>query len=175
MGKRTDRNKNSGGNFRFIILLIFFSMLAIFIGFQIGNSFFASRMDTEQEEMEIYESASDVEEVPDEEPVVEDELVETDPSEDNSSQDSNQTQDDEVEIEDAESESSKFLIQVGAFGQEANAQQLQNDLESRGYNVIIHGGDPYRVRVEGGNSRDEAEKKASELQGLGLETLILSE
>ncbi len=150
-------------------------MVAIFLGFQIGNSFFASQMGTEQEEMEIYEA----------EPEAED--TEKTNQESSSSQEANQTSEEPViddseendERDEASSETDSanvgFYVQVGAFGNGDNASNLLEDLENRGFQVRIEGSEPYRVQVVGGDTRDDAEEIASELQGLGFETLIISQ
>lgn len=177
MGKRTDRKKKESGNFRFVILLIFLSMIAIFLGFQIGNSFFASQMETEQEEIEIYEAEPDSENIEEEETTNE-EI--TSAGEDNEISgeavidDSNQSEQTENTSEIDETNIG-FYVQVGAFGNGDNANNLLEDLENRDFQVRIEGTEPYRVQVVGGSTRDDAEEVASELQGLGFETLIISQ
>lgn len=182
LGKRTDRRENKSNNFRFIILLIFLSMIAIFLGFQIGNSFFASQMESEQEEMEIYEAVPDAENIEDqevEEDVTDEEIVASGEEDEVSGEavldDSNEQEEiEEDSTETAETETD-FYVQVGAFGNEENANNLLEDLENRGFQARVEGSEPYRVQVAGGNTRDDAEEIASELQSLGFETLIISQ
>ncbi|MFW5873423.1 MAG: SPOR domain-containing protein [Bacillota bacterium] len=182
MGKRSDRRKNKSNNFRFIILLILLSMIAIFIGFQVGNSFFASQMESDQEEMEIYEAvpeSEDIEEDEIEEDVTNEEIVT--PGEENeiSGEEVLDDSEDNEAMEETNSDTTEndaeFYIQVGAFGNGENADNLLEDLEGRGFQGRINGSEPYRVQIVGGNTRDDAEEIANELQSLGFETLIITE
>ena len=158
-------------------------MIAVFLGFQIGNSFFASQVATEEEDMEIYEAVPEAEEIDDEEieeDITEEEIVAQDESSDISGEavlddEPAEQQDQPVDSSVEEEASSDYYVQVGAFGREENANNLKNDLENRGFQVRIEGSEPYRVQVAGGNNRDNAEETASELQSLGFETLILSQ
>ncbi len=182
LGRRTDRRKSKKSNFRFIVLLILLSMVAVFLGFQIGNSFFASQVATEEEEMEIYEAVPEGEEIDDEveEEVIDEEIVAPDEDSDISAETVldeepvEQDQPTETDIDTAEGDSN-YYVQVGAFGNEENANNLKDDLENRGFQARVAGTEPYRVQVAGGETRDEAEGVATELQDLGFETLIISQ
>ena len=155
-------------------------MVAVFLGFQIGNSFFASQVETE-EEMEIYEAVPDAEEIDEEqidEEVTDEEIVTPDEDSDISAEtvlDDEPVEQDQPEDTDIAEGDSNYYIQVGAFGSEENANNLRDDLNNRGYQTRVEGTEPYRVQVAGGNTRDNAEEIATELQGLGFETLIISQ
>ena len=182
LGRRTDRRKNKQSNLRFIVLLVLLSMIAVFLGFQIGNSFFASQVATDEEEMEIYEAVPEAEEIEDteiEEDITEEEIVSQEEDNDISGEavldDEPDDQDQPVEDSIEEDATSDYYIQVGAFGSGENANNLKDDLENRGFQARVEGTEPYRVQVAGGNNRDNAEEIASELQNLGFETLIISQ
>ncbi|MFN2362814.1 MAG: SPOR domain-containing protein, partial [Halarsenatibacteraceae bacterium] len=89
--------------------------------------------------------------------------------------DSNESDETEETGSDRDETNVGFYVQVGAFGNGDNANNLLEDLENRGFQVRIEGSEPYRVQVVGGDTRDAAEERASELQGLGFETLIISQ
>ncbi len=182
LGRRTDRRKNKQSNFRFIVLLILLSMIAVFLGFQIGNSFFASQVATEEEDMEIYEAVPEAEEIEDngiEEDITQEEIVSQEDDNDIPGEavldDEPDDQEQPVESSIEEDATSNYYIQVGAFGSEENAINLKNDLENRDFQARVEGTEPFRVQVAGGNDRNSAEEIASELQNLGFETLIISQ
>lgn len=66
-----------------------------------------------------------------------------------------------------------FKIQVGAFSNRSNAVGFRNELEDKGYNVIIKEAANYKVRVIGKETREETEKLEQELSNLGYDTFIV--
>ena len=66
-----------------------------------------------------------------------------------------------------------FKIQVGAFSNRSNAVGFRDELEDKGYNVIIKEAANYKVRVIGKETREETEKLEAELANLGYDTFIV--
>ncbi|MCF8000263.1 MAG: SPOR domain-containing protein [Halanaerobiales bacterium] len=66
-----------------------------------------------------------------------------------------------------------FKIQVGAFSKRSNAVGFRNELEDKGYNVIIKEASNYKVRVIGKETREKTEKIEAELANLGYDTFIV--
>jgi DedD protein len=75
--------------------------------------------------------------------------------------------------------SARFIVQVGAYGENKAAQEVRNKVEKLGlktYAQAIDTADGRRIRVRLGPfaSRDEAERAASKLKGAGLPGAILT-
>ncbi|MFA7462564.1 MAG: SPOR domain-containing protein [Anaerovoracaceae bacterium] len=75
-----------------------------------------------------------------------------------------------------------YTIQVAAFRDEASMKRLRNRLATLGYDPVVHEsktddqGTWYRLRIEGFESRDAAEREASAIESAlspGLKCLIL--
>ncbi len=190
MGKRTARNRENKSRFRFIIFLIVASMLAVFIGFQLGNVFFARQMGRNSDSEEIYEavpeeieeevSVSEEDGVP-EETVPEADEITPDPIEEAPEPEEEVPLDDaapEEELEEIEEqeepETFTYYVQVGSFSDRNNALNYAETIEADGFEVEVAETEPYRVLVLGGNSREEAEEVEDELRDLGYETFIFS-
>ncbi len=189
MGKRTARNRENKSRFRFIIFLIVASMLAVFIGFQLGNAFFARQMGRDSDSEEIYEAVpEEIEEevsVPEEDGVREETVPEADEITPDPVEEAPEP-DEEVpladpapeELEDLEEqedpETFTYYVQVGSFSNRNNALNYSETIEADGFEVEVAETEPYRVLVMGGNSREEAEEVEDELRDLGYETFIFS-
>jgi DedD protein len=75
--------------------------------------------------------------------------------------------------------SGRFVVQVGAFAEEAKARQAQQKLERAGlknYRQVAETDEGKRIRVRAGPfaSRSEADKAAEKIKGLDLPARILS-
>jgi DedD protein len=73
----------------------------------------------------------------------------------------------------------RYVVQVGAFAEEAKARQAQQKLERAGfrnYRQVAETEDGKRIRVRAGpfNSRAEANKAAEKIKGLDLPARILT-
>jgi rare lipoprotein A len=68
-----------------------------------------------------------------------------------------------------------FVIQVGAFSQEANAKALQQRLARIGQDAWVDAGDLWRVRIGPFPTRDLAIKTRAELEANGVSAIIVSE
>ncbi len=188
MGKRTARNRKKNSRFRFVVFLVIASMLAVFVGFQLGNAFFARQVERDADSEEIYEAVP--EEIEEEIPAPEEDVVEESPPEvDDLTPDPAEEvpeteevpladpapEEDLEEIEEQEGlEDFNYYVQVGSFGDRNNALYYAETIEADGFQVEVAETEPYRVLVIGGDSREEAEEVEAELRELGYETFIFS-
>ena len=187
------------GSLRFIVLLIILSMAALYVGFQLGNTFFAWQTSPE-EEIEVEEAPMAAEEeppedVPDEQIEPEEEITEEDYLEEPEEQpeepeeqpveaeeepeEIEDVQDDDPQTDDMEEEEidrdADFLVQAGAFGQEENAEAFAAELNEMNYPAFISGSEPYQVKVVGGDTREQAEDVADNLREDGYEVFVHSQ
>lgn len=65
-----------------------------------------------------------------------------------------------------------FFVQVGAFKNYNNARSLKEKLEAEGFQVFITENEPHKVRVGATTARDEIEKTEEKLKELGYDTFI---
>lgn len=189
MAKRKTRNRDKKSRFRFVGFLVIASMLAVFVGFQLGNAFFARQVGRDSDSEEIYETApEEIEEevpAPGEEDVVEEsppevEEITPEPSEEERLETeeaplADPAPDDLKEVEEQEDlDEFSYYVQVGSFSDRSNALNYAETIEADGFQVEVAETEPYRVLVIGGNSREEAEEVEAELRELGYETFIFS-
>jgi len=67
-----------------------------------------------------------------------------------------------------------FLLQLGAFSSQKNAQNLKNELENDGYKAVIKTEtDLYKVQVRA-ESKEGAESKKEKLEKLGYNVFIIN-
>lgn len=81
--------------------------------------------------------------------------------------------------EPAAAAAARFIVQVGAYGENKTAQDVRNKVEKLGlktYAQAVDTADGRRIRVRLGpfGSRDEAERAAAKLKGAGLPGAILT-
>ena len=69
----------------------------------------------------------------------------------------------------------QFIVQVGAFAQEANAKALQQRLARIGQEAFVDQERLYRVRMGPFDTRELAVKKRTELEANGLSAIIVAE
>jgi DedD protein len=73
----------------------------------------------------------------------------------------------------------RFIVQVGAFSEEAKANEVRNKLEKAGFKTYTHvattkEGPRTRVRIGPFTSRDEADKVAQKIKQLQLQPAVLA-
>lgn len=70
-----------------------------------------------------------------------------------------------------------YKVQVGAFENEENAEQLADELKEKGYETFVDTGDDglYKVQVGAFENEDNAERLADELEDEGYEAFVRSE
>jgi rare lipoprotein A len=71
----------------------------------------------------------------------------------------------------------RFVIQIGAFAQEANAKALQGRLKSLGHDSFVDrsGGTLYRVRMGPYATREQAMKAREALESAGVSAIVMGE
>ena len=74
----------------------------------------------------------------------------------------------------ASSASGKYMVQVGAFSQEANAKALQKKLKAIGQDSTIDHPSLYLVRIGPFDTRDQAVSVRSKLEASGISAIITS-
>ena len=79
-----------------------------------------------------------------------------------------------VEARSAPQPSRKFVVQVGAFAQEANARQLLAQLSQIGQRAYIDGGSLYRVRIGPFDTREQAIQARARLETAGLSAIVVA-
>ncbi|PRX28950.1 sporulation related protein [Orenia metallireducens] len=65
-----------------------------------------------------------------------------------------------------------YVVQVGAFAKESNAQGLVDQLQNKGFTAYITSRDPYRVQVGAFRTKQAAEELGLELKNYGFPTYI---
>ena len=73
------------------------------------------------------------------------------------------------------SAAAKFVVQVGAFAQEANARQLVSQLMQIGQSAYIDAGQLYRVRIGPFDTREQAIQARSRLETAGLSAIVVAQ
>ena len=72
--------------------------------------------------------------------------------------------------------SAKYIVQVGAFAQEANAKRLYSQLTEMGQNAHIDSGvSLYFVRIGPFDTRDQAIQARSRLENKGLSAIVITQ
>ncbi len=69
----------------------------------------------------------------------------------------------------------KFVVQVGAFAQEANAKQLVSQLTQIGQQAYIEPGPLYRVRIGPFETREQAISARTRLETAGLSAIVVAQ
>ena len=71
---------------------------------------------------------------------------------------------------------SKFVVQVGAFAQEANAKRLMSQLTQIGQSAHIENGSSlYFVRIGPFDTRDQAIQARAKLETAGLSAIVMAQ
>ena len=71
--------------------------------------------------------------------------------------------------------SGRYVVQVGAFSQEANAKALQKKLASIGHDATIEHTALYLVRIGPFETRDQAASVRAKLETAGISAIIVTQ
>jgi DedD protein len=71
--------------------------------------------------------------------------------------------------------SGRFIVQVGAFAQEANANMLRDQLAKLGESAYIDHAQLFHVRMGPFATRDEAVRMRARLETAGLSAIVLTQ
>ncbi len=183
-------NKKENG-FSLIIVVIFMSIAALFVGYLMGSwliSFLVEDESAEIAEEQIsttnvnQESAQGNEIQPEEINNQKNNLTAPengDETTDNSiTSNKNQQQNKTEQIETETNNSSKkdiagFAVQIGAFSNYNNALTVKNTVEELGYEIFITETTPHQVQVVGYSTRNQAESVLEELESKGYNGFIV--
>ncbi len=148
-------NKSQGISFAFTVVVM--CLLAVIVGFIIGNWMLGYVLRPDEDMTTISE-----------EPVVDEEFIAFEDQEEEEEENDFLHPDDieELVLEDA------YLVQLGAFQSRENARNLVAQLHELDYEAFMTEESPYRVQVGGFSSRDQAEEVGQELENLGYEVFI---
>lgn len=166
-------NKDDG--FSLIIVVIFMSIAALFIGYLMGSWLISFLVDDEQAEMaENKQKISQRQNpVPEVQKKTADKKVNnssnnlTAPKENNQAAGSNKK-------EQKNQKKVNYGVQIGAFSNYSNALTVKEKIEKMGYQVIVTDSSPHQVQVTGYPSRSQAETAAEELEKEGYPGFIVT-
>lgn len=195
-------NKNENG-FSLVIVVIFMSIAALFIGYLMGSyliSFLvdeddAAEMaeqnqstpavsqqlpeDNNEEPEEINNSENNLTAPTEEESNIASEQAEENPTETAAVPEENQPEENEEAVETESTSQTEavvrggFGVQIGAFSNYNNALSVKETVSEMGYQIVITDSSPHQVQVVGYESRDEAESAAAELEAEGYPGFIV--
>lgn len=197
-------NKNEKG-FSLVIVIIFMSIAALFIGYLMGNWLISFLVDDQRAE-QAADNQVKIENSTQKNKPAENNL--TTPSQENNILDSaakeseadrteakitkkNEALQDESKKQAANKEdqsnstanktssssslNGKYGVQIGAFANYSNALKLKEKVIKMGYNVIISDSTPHQVKVAAYQTREKAEKIEAELEARGYNGFIVIE
>ncbi len=160
--------------FSLTIMVIIMALLAIFIGYLLGNwliQFVTGDIPPHEQVHQEQESGieGDAEEITTEEDLDLDDFIEDEeiPGDD--------IEEDREETPSEDIHDSVFIVQVGAFSEQENAQRLKNELEEKNFHAVINDDDPdlYKIQMAA-DSENEAEKIRDELIELGYSEAFIT-
>lgn len=166
---------NRENTFSLTVMVIVMALLAIFVGYLLGNWLIQLVTGSSPETRQVVDKK-----------IVEEEIIEDEETgeyiyEEN---DDNNSVNDSVSIIPSQEEESDeefikeqlkgevYVVQVGAFNNRNNAEKLQQELANKGYQAIITEGVPYKVQLGATNDREMAEKTEKEVEALGYDAFI---
>lgn len=152
--------------FSLTIMVIIMAILAIFVGYLLGNWLIqmvtGDNPDIQQAgEEEIIENE-----------IIRDEGEDTEAVEGGEQETTAKTSEEDREYLNDQLEGEVYVIQAGAFSQYENAVSLKQELEESGFDVIITDDPPYKVQVGATTDRNEAEETEKKVEEMGYEAFI---
>ncbi|MEC9487887.1 MAG: SPOR domain-containing protein [Halanaerobium sp.] len=146
---------NNRPGLSFNILIVFICILALGVGFLVGNYLLQVISGSEQDLETLNQQQIDQEQIAD-----------SYQREDGEESPSDQTPEkDDTNID--QSGQTVFVVQVGAFSQKGNADSVREELVKAGFNAYVVGTSPYKVQVGAFSQRSDAEKLEKELEAKG--------
>ncbi len=162
---------NRESNFSLTMMIIIMALLAVFIGYLLGNWL-----------IQVVTGDTGTQQVVQQE-IIEEEIITDNPATDESNQvqesssikrDNQPTPLPEEDTEDVQEQISGqvFAVQVGAFANYNNAVALKNELEAKGFQVVVTNNSPHKVQIEATTNRDTAEEIEKDVEALGYNAFI---
>lgn len=148
-------------NFSLTVIVMVFAIIAIFVGYFIGNWMIRMAVGSPEQETKLAKQEENEEENT--------ETVEIDEKEENIANSNDQNN----EINTGSFSSDGYAVQIGAFNNYDNALSLKKDLENEGYEVVITDGKPHKVRLGLSQEKKEAEKIKEEIESLGYSGFVI--
>lgn len=162
---------NRGNSFSLTIMVIIMALLAIFVGYLLGNWLIQMVTGDTTESQQVARKR-----------ITEEETVEDNDKNEqikNKQIKSEQSESEQNFIDNnkntAESEQLKgdvYVVQVGAFENQKNAMQLKEELGNEGFQVVVTDTVPYKVQLGATNDREEAEETEKVVENLGFDAFI---
>ncbi|KXS48168.1 Sporulation related domain-containing protein [Halanaerobium congolense] len=192
-------DKNEDG-FSLIIVVIFMSIAALFVGYVMGSWLISFLVEDDAEIAEeqmnntnvnqqiATETPKEPEEVNNQEnnltaPTSEKDNIVSQPAGTNNSaavdstnaesNQNNQSTDQTTSTSKTKEIEGNFAVQIGAFSNYNNALAVKNKVEELGYQILITNSSPHQVQVVGYSSRDAAESVLEELKSNGYNGFIV--
>ena len=163
---------NRQNAFSLTAMVIIMALMAIFVGYLLGNW--------------IIQLVTG--EIPQEQVFQENEIIEEDTLEDEKDSEASSGQSDNV-INSTKNDSGSseenntdkqiaaenvYAVQVGAFNSQANAEKLKQKLTAEGFQVTVTDNRPYKVLIGATDSRSEAKNTEKELEKLGYKDSFIT-
>lgn len=191
-------NKNEKG-FSLIIVAIFMSIAALFIGYLMGSwliSFLVNDQNPEQraepqteinktiaendsENKTVNNQKNNLTAPPQENKTTQKTVEDSADSANSQSADNENNEEKQEQNNDSASNNSpsniggSYGVQIGAFSNYNNALKLKNEIVDLGYDVVISESSPHQVKVIGYQNREKAEEIESELKKEGYNGFIV--
>ncbi len=179
--------KNNESGFSLVIIVIFMSIAALFVGYIMGSwliSFMTEESETkiaendaEQvdqiQEVGINESDNNQLEINKEssqENILNEQTNETMVEQNAETPEEQTPEDPQFEGNDL---SGTFAVQIGAFNNIDSAISLKEEMENLGFKAFITESEPHKIRVGSFAAREEAEEVEAQLEGRGYEGFIV--
>ena len=151
-------------SFSLTVVIIIFALLAIFIGYLLGNWLLQLVTGGPDEPYEVTEP-----ELP---PIEREETVEDPAISEQDFSGEEEYEDEQTAVPEKVLDETGYAVQVGAFEDYGNALALMEELENDGFEPVIVSEDPYRVQLGEADNRSEAESVLEDLIGSGYEAFI---
>ncbi len=163
--------------FSLTIMVIIMALLAVFIGYLLGNWLIQMVTgDVDNSQQVSQDKIVQEETIKDSSQNIDNQNISMgNRSSENNNDDSNNNNNDSNNTEDIVTNQIKgtvYTVQVGAFNNYNNAASLKEELEARGFNVIISDESPYKVQLGATTDRGEAEKTEKEVETMGYNAFI---
>ncbi|MFW6007406.1 MAG: SPOR domain-containing protein [Halanaerobiales bacterium] len=175
---------NRGNTFSLTIMVIIMALLAIFVGYLLGNwliQLVTGEVSHQQaQEGEVAEEDSIKEEIINEEMIEDEENSNSVPSsseevdtEDREEESDSTPSEEKPEDSDQQDSSGEvYVIQIGAFSESSNAEKFKEELEEEGFQATINSEESiYKVQMAV-TGEEEMEKQKSALEELGYKVYV---
>ena len=145
-------------NFSLTVMVMIFAIIAIFVGYFIGNKMIEMALGSPEQKTEITKNKKNED--------TNTQSVEIGETENTT----NNEQTNKINTESFSSDG--YAVQAGAFNSFENALSLKKELVNKGFEVIITQGKPHKVRLGPFPEKEEAEKTKEEIEKMGYNGFV---